>query len=50
MKRIFIAINLPKDIKQKLGNLEIELAKNLSAIKWVKSENIHLTCGQSVFG
>jgi len=39
--RIFIAINLPKDIKTQLLNYQKEL-KNLP-IRWVKEDNLHIT-------
>lgn len=44
-KRTFIAINLPLEIKQKLGEVVIKLQKINPdyAIKWVKPENLHLT-------
>ncbi len=44
-KRIFIAINLPSEVKQKLSAV-IEKLKKINpdyAIKWVKPENLHLT-------
>ncbi|MFH0819523.1 MAG: RNA 2',3'-cyclic phosphodiesterase [bacterium] len=44
-KRLFIAINLPEEVKRQLSPLILELAKlnKRVAIKWVKSELIHLT-------
>jgi len=43
--RIFIAINLPKNIKQKLKEALLGLEKNNRnlLIKWVKPEGIHIT-------
>lgn len=41
MPRLFIAIDLPEEVKQKLGNLRKELA--FPQAKWVKKENLHLT-------
>lgn len=44
-KRTFIAINLPNELKQKLGEI-IEKLKRINpdyAIRWVKPENLHLT-------
>lgn len=44
-KRAFIAINLPLEVKQKLGGVIAKLQKINPdyAIKWVKPENLHLT-------
>jgi len=41
--RIFIAIELPQDIKENLQSLQEELKKANADVKWVKPENIHLT-------
>ena len=42
--RNFIGIDLPKDIKNYLFNLQNELKKELSAkIKWVSKKNLHIT-------
>jgi len=44
-KRLFIAINLPEQIKEELSNLLLnlyEINQNKS-IKWVSKENLHLT-------
>ncbi len=49
MRRVFIAINLPKEIKEKLEDLEKEIADmfpqevSRGLIRWVKKENLHLT-------
>ena len=44
-KRLFLAINLPSDIKKKLAELVLKLQKNNKnkPIKWVEDENFHLT-------
>ncbi len=42
-KRLFIALNLPDDVKALLDNLLIELAKKNNNIKWCDSESLHLT-------
>jgi len=44
-KRLFLAINLPSDIKRKLAELILKLQKNNKnkPIKWVADENLHLT-------
>jgi 2'-5' RNA ligase len=41
LKRVFIAINLPENLKEKLAKFE----KNFPELpaKWVKKENLHLT-------
>jgi 2'-5' RNA ligase len=41
--RIFIAIELPQEIKVALGRLQQELKKAGADVKWVETENIHLT-------
>ncbi|MDD4990122.1 MAG: RNA 2',3'-cyclic phosphodiesterase [Candidatus Pacebacteria bacterium] len=50
MKRLFIAINLPMELKRKLGNLEKEInssfpeeTANAGLLKWVETENLHIT-------
>ena len=49
MHRIFIAINLPGEIKEKLADLEKEIADmfpqevSRGMIRWVKKENLNLT-------
>ena len=49
MKRVFVAINLPEEIKNKIEKEEKEI-KNLfpeelreTMFKWVKKENLHIT-------
>jgi len=41
--RAFIAIELPQQIKDALGNLQEQLKKSGADVKWVSLENIHLT-------
>jgi len=41
--RCFIAIEMPDDIKTKLGMLQEELKRSGADIKWVEHNNIHLT-------
>ena len=41
--RVFIAIELPEDVRQKLANLEQELRPVTSSTRWVAPESIHLT-------
>jgi len=42
--RTFIAVNIPKEVKQVLGNWIENLKKDLKAdMKWVDPENFHLT-------
>ena len=41
--RAFIAIDLPKETKIKIAELESDLKKCDLAFKWVKPENLHLT-------
>ena len=41
--RTFIAIELSKEIKDALGELESQLKSSGADVKWVKPENIHIT-------
>lgn len=41
--RTFIAIDLPREIKDALAHLQGELKNSQADIKWVESGNIHLT-------
>jgi len=41
--RLFFAINLPLDIKRKLGNLQAYLQTTQVNVKWVEQQNLHLT-------
>jgi len=42
-KRLFTAINLPRDLKDELKNLLNELKKREPSVKWVKPDGFHLT-------
>lgn len=42
-KRLFIAINLPMELKKQLAVLEQELKYKYCNVKWVTEENFHLT-------
>ena len=41
--RSFIALDLPPAVKRSLEDVSAHLSKTLDAVRWVKSENIHLT-------
>lgn len=41
--RTFIAIGIPKNIKDKIGVYEEPLRKERAKISWIKPENIHIT-------
>lgn len=41
--RCFIAIDIPKEIKEDIGEVINLLSKHDADIKWVKSENLHIT-------
>ena len=41
--RVFIAIELDKETQSYLSNIQSELKETEADVKWVKSENIHLT-------
>ncbi|MEW6685748.1 MAG: RNA 2',3'-cyclic phosphodiesterase [Candidatus Edwardsbacteria bacterium] len=42
-QRIFVAIELPNNIHQKIANLQKQLKLTGADVKWVEPENIHLT-------
>ena len=41
--RIFIAIEIPSSIKEKISDFQEELKKEHARISWVKPDNIHIT-------
>ncbi|MCM8781418.1 MAG: RNA 2',3'-cyclic phosphodiesterase [Candidatus Omnitrophica bacterium] len=41
--RLFIAVELPEEIKDFLANLQMILKKTGADVKWVEAKNIHLT-------
>ncbi len=41
MKRIFVAVNLPKEIKESLEKAKEPFEEG--AVRWVKKENLHIT-------
>ncbi len=41
--RLFIAVNLPDDTRDALARAATPLRDGYSAVRWVRSENIHLT-------
>lgn len=41
--RSFIALDLPPTVKRALEDVAVRLSGTLDAVRWVKSENIHLT-------
>jgi len=41
--RLFVAVNLPKEIKKEIGSLISELKFIPADLKWVDPENLHLT-------
>jgi 2'-5' RNA ligase len=41
--RVFIAIKIPADIREKLGGVQEKLKQSEAHVSWVKPENIHLT-------
>jgi 2'-5' RNA ligase len=41
--RVFIAIELPEEIRQRLSDLERELKPTTTSARWVAVESIHLT-------
>ncbi|NPA49541.1 MAG: RNA 2',3'-cyclic phosphodiesterase [Thermodesulfobacteria bacterium] len=43
MARLFLAISLPVDIRERLAGIQKELAKTGADVRWVRPEGIHLT-------
>lgn len=47
MKRIFAAVNLPKEVKEALAREQTEISgffgQGFCPIKWVKADNLHIT-------
>ena len=41
--RAFIAVELPDEVKKELASIQQELERASADVKWVKTENIHLT-------
>lgn len=41
--RLFWAINLPEDIKKNISNIQSLLKETGSDLKWVESQNLHIT-------
>lgn len=41
--RVFIAIEIPEDIKEELAHLIESLKDKISNVKWVERENFHIT-------
>ena len=43
MARLFLAISLPAEVKEKLAELQHKLATTGAGVRWVRPEGIHLT-------
>ncbi len=43
MARLFLAINLPAEVKKHLAHIQEELARLGADVRWVRPEGIHLT-------
>jgi len=43
MRRFFIAINLPPEVKDKLVKLQKALSQYIPNVRWVTADNLHLT-------
>lgn len=44
MLRLFVAVSLPKDVRDALGRLQEELRRRgLSGLRWVRPEGVHFT-------
>ncbi len=43
MLRLFVALELPNELKCKIAQLKDELCKEIRDVKWVSEKNIHMT-------
>ncbi|HET6373706.1 MAG TPA: RNA 2',3'-cyclic phosphodiesterase [Candidatus Polarisedimenticolia bacterium] len=41
--RLFVAVDLPEELRRRLGSLAEELRGDLEGVRWVRPEGIHLT-------
>jgi len=41
--RLFIAVDIKEEVKNKIARIRSALKKNCDCVKWVSSENLHLT-------
>src|SRR3972149_198825 len=42
--RLFVAIDLPEDVRESLGRLQTDLRRHdLSSLRWTRPEGVHLT-------
>lgn len=41
--RMFIAIPIPGEVTSRIREVELELGRSLSGVKWVEPENLHIT-------
>ncbi len=42
--RVFLAFDVPEDIKNQIHQILVEKKKHLTGVKWVERENLHITC------
>lgn len=42
--RVFLAFDIPDDIKNQINEILKEKRKQISGVKWVERENLHITC------
>ncbi|HEX9442855.1 MAG TPA: RNA 2',3'-cyclic phosphodiesterase [Candidatus Binatia bacterium] len=43
MARLFVAVKIDPDVLERIGRAQARLENNLSGLRWVKRENLHLT-------
>lgn len=41
--RLFVAIDLPEQIRERAAKIKKELAKGVAGVKWVEDHNLHIT-------
>lgn len=43
MMRLFIAVNISEENKNRIARIQSKLKDNIAGVKWVEKENLHLT-------
>ncbi|MBI2164648.1 MAG: RNA 2',3'-cyclic phosphodiesterase, partial [candidate division NC10 bacterium] len=43
MMRLFVAVNLPSEVRERLAAVQDRLRRAQADVSWVRAENIHVT-------